>query len=58
MNFGNIGFIMNFNAADAEGLKMVLPISLYSFIPGSKQPASKLNEQRITFSVVNFADIY
>lgn len=58
MNFGNIGVIMNFAAAAADGLKMELPISRNSFGPGSKQPASKLNEQRMTFSVVNLAEIY
>lgn len=56
-DLGSIGVIKNLIADATEGLKMELPISRNSFLPGSKQPASKLNEQRITFSVVNFADI-
>lgn len=52
-HLGKIGLIANFKAVIGDGSNIILPISRYSFTPGSKQPAFKLNKHLTVFSVIN-----
>lgn len=55
IHLGSMGITTNFIATDLDGSKTRRDKSRNSFGPGSKHPASKLNEHFITFSVVYFA---